>query len=97
MEKNINYLLNLVNLKKQEELSAEDQIKLKEAESLLKIEGLFFKIDIDTAIGLLDFIGVPRNDIKDIYRNMTSIEAYTSTKNKQYTLVSEEEIIKNHK
>lgn len=81
MKNDINYLLSLVKEKKQKELSAEEQTKIKEAESLLNIEGLFFKIDINKAIGLMDFIGVPRENIKNLYAKMTSIEAYNSIKN----------------
>lgn len=97
MEREFNYLKSLIEEKKKANLTQLDSDKLKQAESLLSIEGIFFKVDINTAFGLLNFIGVPKNQIKELYSKLTSIEAYKTTMPKEYELTTEEEIIKNSK
>lgn len=96
MTKEIEYLMNLIKRKKETELSNEDQEKLTEAESLLQIDGIFFKIDISTALGLLHFIGVPKENLKEMYTKLTSIDEFKKS-NKTYDLIQEEDIVKHYK
>ncbi len=94
METEFAYLNELVAQKKQQNLTDEDKNKLAQAESLLRIQGLFFKIDANTAIGLLDFLGVPRENMKDFYSKLTSPEAYMATKQQEYYVVEPESFTK---
>lgn len=97
MEKEFENLTKLIEEKKKENLTPEERSKLNQAESLLKIQGVFFKIDISTALGLLHFIGVPKDQLKDIYGRLTSLEAYKAASPKEYTLATEDEIIRHSK
>lgn len=97
MEKDLDYLKKLLKQKKNTFLSEEESKKLVEAESLLQIKGIFFKLDIDTAFGLLYFIGIPKENLKEMYLKLTSIEAFQESRNQEYTLIPEEDILSNIK
>lgn len=64
-------LLELKSLFKQKKentnLSEVDNEKIKNLEYLLKDENLFFKIDFKTAAGILEFLGVNKDEIIDYY------------------------------
>ena len=95
MTKEFEHLMYLIETKKEKCLSKEEQEKLNEAESLLKIEGIFFKLDISTALGLLYFIGVPKDNLKGFYTKLTSIEEFKKS-NQTYNLI-QEDILKSFK
>lgn len=94
MEKEFAYLNALVAQKKQQELTDDDKNKLAQAESLLRIQGLFFKIDANTAIGLLDFLGVPKENMKELYSKLTSPEAFVASNQQEYYVVEPESFTK---
>ena len=56
------------------------------AAELLKIDDLFFKIDLASAVGLLSFLGIPDDKIKEVYLQLISFKEYKSTNDKQYNL-----------
>ncbi len=77
----------LVEEKKSKILTEEEQEKISQIESLLKIKGIFFKLNMDTVIGILDFLEVPHENIKEMYINLTSPEMYKASYIKEYTSI----------
>ena len=45
-----------------------------------------FKIDLASAVGLLSFLGIPDDKIKEVYLQLISFKEYKSTNDKQYNL-----------
>lgn len=87
MEEEFKYLYDLLEQKKQKVLTEEDQEKVNQVESLLKIQGIFFKLNLDTAIGILNFLEIPKESIKEMYIKLTSPEAYKKTAIKEYNSI----------
>ena len=69
-------LYNLLNLKKDNITTVDEEKKYLVVEKLLKDKGCFFKINIETAIGILDFLGVNENEILNFYSELISPSNY---------------------
>ncbi len=66
-------LVKLLNLKKENtNLTEIEKEKIKNLEYLLKDENLFFEIDFETAIGILEFLGIKEDIILDYYFSLIS-------------------------
>lgn len=87
MEEDFKYLYDLIDEKKKNILTELDQEKINQIEDLLKIKGIFFKLNLDTVVGILDFLGVPRDSIKELYGRLTSPEAFIKISTKEYDVV----------
>ncbi len=83
---NINYLRELYKKINKNILSQEQLDMYNKAAELLKIDDLFFKIDLASAVGLLSFLGIPDDKIKEVYLQLISFKEYKSTNDKQYNL-----------
>lgn len=67
-------------------LSQEQLDMYNKANELLKIDDLFFKIDLASAVGLLSFLGIPDDKIKEAYFQLISFKEFKNNTNKQYDL-----------
>lgn len=83
---NMNYLRELYKKINKNILSQEQLDMYNKAAELLKIDDLFFKIDLASAVGLLSFLGIPDDKIKEVYLQLISFKEYKSTNDKQYNL-----------
>lgn len=83
---NMNYLRELYKKINKNTLSQEQLDMYNKAAELLKIDDLFFKIDLASAVGLLSFLGIPDDKIKEVYLQLISFKEYKSTNDKQYNL-----------
>ena len=83
---NMNYLRELYKKINKNILSQEQLDMYNKAAELLKIDDLFFKIDLASAVGLLSFLGIPDDKIKEVYLQLISFKEYKSTNDKQYIL-----------
>ena len=71
----------LVEEKKKLELSQEDKEKLSKIEILMTNEAMFFLLNMQTAYGILQFLGVKEEDLSDYYTRLISIENYRKISN----------------
>lgn len=69
-------------------LSDEDNEKIKVIRDLLNIPNCFFQIDFVTAIGILDYLGVPKNDIQSLYEKLISPSSF-GKQNEKVTISNE--------
>lgn len=76
MEINLTYLRNLLSIREKEVNDMLDKEKVKNLKFLLKNDDIFFRIDIETAIGILDFLGIPKNEILNVYTQLISPTEY---------------------
>ncbi len=83
---NMNYLRELYKKINKNTLSQEQLDMYNKAAELLKIDDLFFKMDLASAVGLLSFLGIPDDKIKEVYLLLISFKEYKSTNDKQYNL-----------
>lgn len=83
---NMNYLRELYKKINKNILSQEQLDMYNKAAELLKIDDLFFKIDLASAVGLLSFLEIPDDKIKEVYLQLISFKEYKSTNDKQYNL-----------
>ncbi len=87
MDEQITYLYDLLEEKKKNVSTEEEQAKVDQIEALLKIPGIFFKLSLNASIGILDFLGIPRESIKEIYMKLTSPESYQKSSVKEYDVI----------
>lgn len=62
----MDYLRSLLQ-EKIKENKEENKKKIELLSEMLKDDTLFLKIDLDTAFGILDFLGVPKENMKKVY------------------------------
>ena len=89
MTEEIEYLFKKLEEKKNEPMV--DKEKLKYAEGLLEIPDVFFKINLTTAAGLLDFLGIPHDEMKELYYKLISPESYQNVVGKTYLCIPPKE------
>lgn len=77
--KSFERLLILLENKKKEELNDEDQKKVDFLEKMLKNKAYFFRIQADTAYNILSFLGIPKEELKEVYLDLTSPEMFQET------------------
>ena len=83
---------DLVIKKKKLIETEEDMEKISVIEELLLDESCFFKMDIETAIGILDFLGVSEDNIMDYYYSLISFENFSKIPSVRYL---DEELLNN--
>lgn len=72
-------------LKKKKKLakSKEEKEKVKLIEHLLEYDDCFFRIDMETTVGILEYLGVKNSEISKVYKELTSPEEYIRVVPKQ--------------
>lgn len=80
--------LNELILEKQSELKTEnDHLIMKDLLELVKDKGCFFKIPAKLTVGFILFLGVPREEALDFYRQLVSFKEYQKRMPKKYMSV----------
>ena len=70
-------LKRMLEDKKKVVVSDEDKHKVETIEKIFNYgETCFFNIDKYTAVGILNFLGVPVNEIKSVYFSLISTDVY---------------------
>lgn len=79
---------NLLNKKEKEELNSEDEKRISTLKILLKDDDIFFKIDAETACGILNFLGIQNDEkVVETYFSLISFKEYK--KNQGYIINNE--------
>lgn len=86
MKYDINYIRALLKKKVQGELGEEDKEKVENLRAILENNNVFFMLDVDTTIGILYYLGVPEESIKDAYMDLTAPEAFKETNDVYVTM-----------
>lgn len=79
----IDRLKELLNKKELIVTTPEDKEKIQVIKDLFQDEAIFFKIDAETALGILEFLGIPESQMKEIYLTLISPKEYQKV-SKQY-------------
>lgn len=74
--KELERIKELLNQKKQKELTDEDKKRIDLLEKILSDEGCFFKMPAETAFGILEFLDTPEEEAKQLYFGLISPEVY---------------------
>lgn len=88
MTNELQYLYDLLQKKSENYLSDEDKEKLQLAKDILQVPNCFFELEFEAAIGLLAFIGVPEDQIEELYTKLISPAAFIR-KNEKVTISNE--------
>ena len=76
-------LKELMEQKKNNLVTPLDQKKYQVVDELFKNDDCFFKMKIETAFGILDFLGVKEDETLDLYQELISPEEYKKVVPKQ--------------
>lgn len=87
----MDYLKNLLKLKEEKIVNDLDKKKLENLKFLLEDDLLFFKLDLETALGILEFLEIPEDDIMRIYYELISPRTYAN-KPDEYVLQDKENV-----
>lgn len=71
----------LVEEKKKLVSEQTDLEKIEVIEELLTEESSFFDLDLETFLGILDFLGVPEEEMNNYYNSVLSFENYKKIPN----------------
>jgi len=85
----IDEIRKLLQKKEIQKNNKEDLERIDVLKVLLKDDNIFFQLDIDTAYGILDFLGVDSDKISEVYDKLISFEEYQ--KNKNYKIQDDKE------
>ena len=80
----MDYLNELLKQKELIAKSSEDIKKIEIIKSLFLDKSIFFKMKIDTAYGILSFLGVDSDKIDDVYMSLISSDEYMKTAKPYY-------------
>lgn len=85
---NMDYIRKLLVKKEQEVNNDLDNQKVQHLKGLLKQDDIFFNIDLATAVGILSFLGIPEDKIRETYMNLISPENYINTTKPYFTIIN---------
>lgn len=86
MKKDINYIRELLKKKEKNISDINDKEKIDTLKDLLQDDNIFFKLDLDTAVGILSFLGVPNENIVNLYYEIISIKNYKNDDSQYYDI-----------
>ena len=84
-------LEKLIEEKNKTITNTEDRKKMDVINGLIKNPNWVFRLDANIVMNILEFLGVPKNEVKDYYLKLISINNYVSNNQKVYTLIDSEE------
>lgn len=67
---------NLLKNKKEKAKTEEQKEEVELIEHLLEYEDCFFRLDMETTVGILEYLGVKKNEINKVYKELTSPSEY---------------------
>lgn len=74
------YLKEKLDEKKKQVITEKDKIKISNLEVLLNDESIFFKLDIQTALGILMFLDIPQEHLLETYNYLVSPENFKKSR-----------------
>lgn len=74
------YLKEKLCEKKKQVITEKDKIKISNLEVLLNDESIFFKLDIQTALGILMFLDIPQEYLLETYNYLVSPENFKKSR-----------------
>lgn len=74
-----------MNIKTREELEKLDLIK-----EITKNEDCFFNLDLETSIGILEFLGISENEMLNFYMELTSPQEFEKRVPKERVFIDED-------
>lgn len=78
----------LMELKKSQLKTEEDQQKYQLIIELLAEKDCFFKMDMETAFGILEFLGVTEEEALSLYMELTSPKVYQEVKSQERVIIN---------
>lgn len=85
----MDYLRNLLIRKDKNNTDINMKEKIDNLKLIFNDNALFFKLDMETAVGILDFLGIEEDKILDVYFQLISPNLYQENF-KIYTTISKE-------
>lgn len=85
MKDKMNYLRELLKIKENNIQDEKDREKVENLKFLLSKDDVFFNLDISTAVGILAYLGVPEDKIKDMYFELVSPDSFMSVSKPYFT------------
>lgn len=76
MQNKIEELKKLLEVKEQQIETELDRTKVDNLKFLLNQEDIFFKLEPVTAVGILDYLGIPKNEIYEYYLSLISAKEF---------------------
>ena len=76
MNNKIEELKELLKSKEKEAITYLDKEKINNIKFLLEQEDIFFKLETPTALGILEFLGIKEEEIREYYLSLISIENF---------------------
>lgn len=86
MNENFEYLKKLLIKKQKEQLTYADKVKVENLKVLFSDTNIFFKLDLETALGILHFLGIPQNNLLDFYSKLIDVKSFQEYNN-TYTIL----------
>ena len=86
MKYDINFIRRLFEEKALAVSSEEDEEKIDNLKTILQNDNVFFMIDAETAVGILAFLGIREERIKEVYLSLISPETFKETDDTYITI-----------
>lgn len=86
----INEIKKLVE--KKQPIASLDEEKIETIKELLEDKMAFFKMDMETALGILEFLDIPEDEIISTYKKLISVQEFQQNSIKERTIVTEEQL-----
>ena len=88
MKLTIDDIRKLLQKKEQIIESELDKKKIENLKFLLKRDNAFFNMDINVAIGVLAYLGIPKEHIKEVYFELISPSNYIKTSKPYVSIIN---------
>ena len=85
----LEYIKSLILEKEKKLTSNEERKQINIIKEFIKIPNCFFNIPIESAVGMLDFLGVPEEQIQDLYFELISPNNYQTLNGTRLTISKE--------
>ncbi len=86
----MDYVQELILKKEKEIMNNEELEKLNLIKEITKNEDCFFNLDLETSIGILEFLGVSEEEMLDFYTKLTSPYEFEKRVPKERVFIDEE-------
>ncbi len=84
--KKIDYIRKLLEEKEKTITTDLDKEKIENLKFILKEDDAFFKLDLETSLGILSYLGIKEDKLKELYFELVSPNEFMN--NKQYVTLS---------
>lgn len=81
INENFEHVKQLLIKKQKEQLKDEDKKKVENLKILFSDVDIFFKLDLETALSILYFLGIPQNNLFDFYSKLIDVKSFQEYNN----------------